>query len=148
MRSMRSLRGMRVVCEGRGIGRVVMICLSGDLKRLDGIWIDAGLKGVRFIEAERISVIGRRAVIADDAGERVRIKPHTLFVRAVSTAGRRLGAITDAQIDEVTLSVANLVLSLGYWEDFTRGEIPVSEYLYDHDNRRVVIPEALIDSEV
>jgi uncharacterized protein YrrD len=145
---MRSLRGMSVVVESRTVGRVIQVCLSGDLRRMDGIWVDAGLRGVRFIDAERVSVIGSRAIIADEMGERVRIKPNPLFLRAVSTAGRRLGAVVGAEIDEVSLTVTNLILSLGYLEDLARGEVRVGDYAYDADNRRVVIPEALIDSEV
>ncbi len=145
---MRSLRGMSVVVDARSVGRVLQICLSSDLRRMDGIFIDAGLKGVRFIDAERVSVIGSRAIIADVLGEHVRLKPNPLFLRAVSTAGRRLGAIVGAEIDEVSLSVSNLILSLGYLEDLTRGETRVDEYTFDAENHRVVIPEALIDSEV
>jgi uncharacterized protein YrrD len=145
---MRSLRGMSVVIEARPVGRVVQILLSDDLRRVEGIWIDAGFKGVRFIDAERISVIGSRAIIADDTGERVRLKPNPLFLRAVSTAGRRLGAVVGAEIDEVSLTVTSLILSLGYLEDLTRGEVRIGDYAYDAENRRVVIPEALIDSEV
>lgn len=148
LKNMRSLRGMSVVVDARPVGRVLQVCLSTDLKRMDGIWIDAGVKGVRFIDAERVSVIGSRAIIADERGERVRIKPNPLFLRAVSTAGRRLGAVVGAEIDEVSLTVVNLILSLGYLEDLTRGELRVGDYVYDAENRRVVIPEALIDSEV
>ena len=110
--------------------------------------IDAGLKGVRFIDAEHICVIGARALIVDDPGERVRIKPCPLFLRAVSTAGVRLGAVKDAEIDEVSLTVICLVLSLGYFEDFTRGEVRVTDYVCDAPNHRVVIPDKHIDSEV
>lgn len=145
---MRSLRGMSVVVDARTVGRVIQVCLSGDLRRMDGIWVDAGLRGVRFIDAERVSVIGSRAIIADEMGERVRIKPNPLFLRAVSTAGRRLGAVVGAEIDEVSLTVTNLILSLGYLEDLARGEVRVGDYAYDAENRRVVIPEAFIDSEV
>lgn len=148
LRNMRSLRGMSVVVDARSAGRVIQVLLSDDLRRMEGIWIDAGLKGVRFIDAERLSVIGSRAIIADDIGERVRLKPNPLFLRAVSTAGRRLGAVVGAEIDEVSLTVRCLILSLGYLEDLTRGEIRAYDYVYDAENRRVVIPEALIDSEV
>lgn len=148
MKNMRSLRGMPVVVDARPVGRVIQVCLSADLRRADGIWIDAGVKGVRFIDAERISVVGSRAIIADERGERVRIKPNPLFLRAVSTGGRRLGAIIGAEIDDVSLAVTSLILSFGYLEDLTRGEARIADYVYDAENRRVVIPEAFIDSEV
>ena len=145
---MRTLRGMSVVMNGRSAGRVLQICLSDDLRRLDGIWVDAGLKGVRFVDAEHICVLGVRALIVDDPGERVRIKPCPLFLRAVSTAGVRLGAVKDAELDEVSLTVISLILSLGYFEDFTRGEVRVTDYVCDPDNHRVVIPDQHINSEV
>lgn len=148
MINVRSLRGMSVVFDARPAGRVIQILLSDDLKRMDGIWIDAGLKGIRFIDSECVCVIGSRAIITDSPGERVRLKPNPLFIRAVSTAGRRLGAVVDAQIDEISLMVVGLILSLGYLEDLMRGEQRVGDFSYDADNRRVVIPEAYIDSEV
>ena len=148
MTNMRSLRGMSVVWNGRSAGRVLQICLSDDLRRLEGIWVDAGLKGVRFVDSEHICVIGKRALIVDDPGERVRIKPCPLFLRAVSTAGVRLGAVKDAEIDEVSLTIASLILSLGYFEDLSRGEVRVTDFVCDCANHRVVIPDPQIDSEV
>jgi uncharacterized protein YrrD len=132
---------MSIVCNGKQAGRVVMCKLSQDMRRLDGIWIDAGLRGVRLIDAERICVIGERAIIVDGMGERVRMKPETLFARAISTTGKRLGAIVDVELDELSLCLRAVILSRGMIEDFTRGEVRYEDFSYDAQNRRVVIPE-------
>ena len=82
MQSLRQLRTLALVTGGKNAGRVVQGVLSDDLKHLEGIWTDSGFGGLRFIEAEKICVIGKRAVIAEDRGERLRIKPRALFIRS------------------------------------------------------------------
>ena len=148
MQSLRQLRTLALVTGGKNAGRVVQGVLSDDLKHLEGIWTDSGFGGLRFIEAEKICVIGKRAVITEDRGERLRIKPRALFIRAVSASGKRLGAISDAMIDETSLMVKCLMLSRGYAEYLAEGYIPITAFHHDRAARRVVIPEEEIDQEV
>ena len=103
MRKLRSLTGMSVVCGSHRIGRLLRAELTADLRQLSGIWVGAGLMGTRFIPAERLEMLGRVAVMADDRGRRGSMRSSPLLKRAVSTDGRRLGAITGAEIDEVII---------------------------------------------
>ena len=70
MRKIRALIGMPVVVGNRRVGRVIQAELSEDLTRLDGLWMDAGLRGTRFIPSEQLEMLGRVAVMADDMGRR------------------------------------------------------------------------------
>jgi len=121
MRKLRNLIGMPVVLGGRKIGRLVQAELSSDMSELSGIWVDCGLRGTRRIPAENLEMIGRKAVSVDSRGERRRCKTGFAIRRAVSTDGRRIGAITGAEIDELTFRVQALELSMGLWDDLCSG---------------------------
>ena len=147
MRNVRGLIGMPVVCQGRRCGRVLRAELAGDLMRLDGLWVGAGLRGARFIPAERLELLGSAAVIADSAGARRRMKPSILPMRAVSSDGRRLGAITGAEIDALSFQVTSLELSAGVWDDLVRGRARVCRYTVNRKGGEVVVDPAEYESE-
>lgn len=139
MQKLRALTGMPVVCGKRRIGRVVQAELDGDLRTLAGLWVSAGARGTRFIPAEHIQLLGSAAVLADDPGRRGRLRAEPMLLRAISTDGRRLGAITGAELDPLTLGVAALELSEGVWEDLRRPRRRVLRYKVDPRTRDVVI---------
>ena len=142
MRKLRSLTGMSVICGSRKIGRLLHAELTDDLRQLSGIWIGAGLWGTRFIPAERLEMLGQVAVIADDRGRRRPMRSRPLLKRAVSTDGRRLGAITGAEIDELSFSVCALELSAGLWDDLAHRRRRVTRYTVNPDNGEVVVEAA------
>lgn len=142
VRKLRALVGMPVLCDSRRIGRVVQAQLTDDLTRLDAIWV-GGLLGMRRIPAESLQMIGKVAVMADDAGTRSRGQAKPLMLRALSTDGRRIGAITGAVIDEVSLAVTSLELSEGLWEDLLRGRSSVTRYTVNRDIGMVVVQAAI-----
>lgn len=142
MRKVRALTGMPVVCKQKRVGRLIQAELSDDLRRLEGIWITGGVRGTRYIPAEALEMLGEAAVIADSAGRRKRLDAQPLFKRAVSTDGRRLGAITGASIDEVSLSVASLELSAGLWDDLLNGRQPVDRYTVNRETGDVIVDPA------
>lgn len=121
MRKLRNLIGMPVVMGGRKIGRLAQAELAPDLSELRGIWVDCGLRGTRRIPSENLEMIGQKAVSVDNRGKRARCNAAFTPRRAVSTDGRRLGAITGAEIDELTFRVQALELSLGFWDDLYNG---------------------------
>lgn len=128
MRSIRSLIGMPVICRRQRIGRLVQADLSDDLQRLEGIWLDSGLLGTRYIPSDRLSMIGKRSVMADHRGTRRRCAASPLFRRAVTTDGRRIGAIVDAEIDELSFLVCALELTHGFWDDLALGRRRILHY--------------------
>ena len=145
MRKIRSLIGMPVICSRRRIGRLAQADLSKDLRRLEGVWVDSGLAGTRYIPAERLSMLGERAVLADIRGQRRKCTGQPIFYRAISTNGRRLGAIVGAEVDEISFLVCALELTLGFWDDLYLGRRRVEAYQVQGD--QVVILDSAQDYE-
>ena len=142
MRKMRNLTGMPVVMNGRKIGRLMQAELTEDLKALSGIWIDAGLRGSRHIPAENIEMIGNKAVSVDSEGRRGHCSTGFRPRRALSTGGRRLGAITGAEIDEITFAVQALELSGGLWDDLYSGRRQIRSYTVDPHSADVILQDS------
>lgn len=128
MRKARNLIGMPVICHRRKIGRLVQADFSSDLRRLEGIWLDCGLRGTRYIPTEQLSMIGERAIIADERGRRRKCTAGSLLHRAVATDGERLGAIVGAEVDEISFLVCALELTRGFWDDLYLGRTRVETY--------------------
>lgn len=147
MRKIRALIGLPVVVHSRRIGRVVQVELSSDLTQLTGLWIDAGFFGTRFIPSDSLGMLGKVAVMADDPGKRRRCKTSALFRRAVGTDGSRLGAITGAEIDELSFRVEALELSCGLWDDLQNGRMRIHHFSLNQDTGDVIIDIAETERE-
>ena len=145
MRKIRSLIGMPVICSRRRIGRLAQADLSDDLRRLEGIWVDSGLAGTRYIPAEHLNMLGERAVLAEERGHRRKCTGRPIFYRAVSTNGQRLGAIVGAEVDEISFLVCALELTMGFWDDLTLGRRRVEAYQVHRD--QVVVLDSTQDFE-
>ena len=128
-----------MVCHNRRIGRVIQPELDGTLGRLKGIWVGAGLRGTRYIPSESLQLLGRVAVMSDDAGRRGRMRSAPLFRRATSTDGQRLGAITGAEVDELSLGLTALELSRGFWDDMLLGRRRVERYTVSPETGEIII---------
>lgn len=128
MRSARSLLGLPVVCQGEAIGRLSQVRLDRLLTRVEGVYLTCGLAGSRYIECADLDLLGEVAVLTRSRGRRAKSPPKPPLRRAVGPDGQRLGAITDALIDEEQLTVCSLELSRGYLEDLTRGRTRVCRY--------------------
>lgn len=139
---------MPVVCGKRRLGRLLRAELTEDLRRLEGVWISAGLRGTRFIPSEELGLLGEVAVVAEGVGARRRMRSKPLFMRALSTDGRRLGAVTGAEVDEVSFAVTALELSAGVWDDLARPRRRVTRYTVDRERGEVIIDPADADEEV
>ena len=145
MRKIRNLIGMPVICRRQKIGRLVQADLSDDLKRMEGIWVDGGLRGTRYIPAEQLGMIGEMAVFADGPGRRKRCSGKSLLRRAVSTDGSRLGAIVGAEVDEISFLVCALELTRGFWEDLYLGRMRVEGFSVH--GREAIITDSTQDFE-
>ena len=139
MRKLRAMIGMPVVCRNRRLGRMVQAELSEDMDRMRGIWVSAGLRGTRYIRVESLELIGQVAIHADSPGRRGRMRHSPLFRRAISTDGRRLGAITGAEIDEITFAVRALELSRGFWDDLVRKRERVERFTASRETGEIVV---------
>lgn len=142
------LRGLKVISGTKCIGRVVQASMSDSLCALDGIWIDRAFFGLRFISAEHICIIGRNSVIVDHKGDRLRMKPSPIMIRAVTTEGVRLGAITDAAIDEQTFTTSMLALTKSWPERLVGRMAYVTAFKYDPSANRVIVLPAYDETEV
>ena len=128
MRKLRNLTGMPVICRRRKIGHLLQADLSDDLKRMEGVWVDSGLLGTRYIPAEQLNMIGEMAVLTDSCGKRRRCSARSLLRRAVSTDGQRIGAIVGAEVDEISFLVHSLEITHGLWEDVFLGRSSAENY--------------------
>lgn len=140
MRKLRNLIGMPVVFRRQKIGRLIQAELSPDLKRLEGIWIDGGLKGTRYIAAEHLGMIGENVVLSDSRGIRRRTRVRSLMRRAISTDGCRAGAVTGADVDELSFLVCALELSRGFWEDLWFGRLQIRSY--NAQDPEIIVPDS------
>ena len=134
-----ALIGLPVICGKQRIGRVTRVELDPDLRALRGIWVTTGLRSARFIPAERIQLLGQAVVLTDDRGKRGHPGESRLFRRAVSTDGRRLGAVTGVLLDPLTLGVTALELSAGVWDDLLYPRQLVRRYKVDPQTLEVII---------
>ena len=142
MRKLHALIGMPVICGNRRIGRLLQPKLSDDLRQLEGIWISSGVRGTRYIPSESLEMLGQVAVMAEDRGRRSRLRAGPLPRRAVSTDGRRLGAITGAEIDELSFAVTALELSCGFWDDLLYRRQRVLLYTVSRESGEVIVGPA------
>lgn len=139
MRKISNLIGMPVVCHRKKIGRLVQADLSKDLTRLQGIWVDGGFRGTRYISAEHLGMIGDNAILADSPGKRKRCKAARTFLRAVTTDGRRLGAVTGAMIDEMSFLVESLEITRGTWDDLYSGRLQIRSFTVNDHRSEVIV---------
>lgn len=137
-KSLRSLRGLPVLCAGRRVGRVAQAALSKDLRRMEGLWVDAGLWGARFVPSESIQLLGEVSVTVDGPGSRRRMCEPPLFRRVVTTDGARLGAVVGATVDCVSFQVTSLRVCTGYWDDLVRGRLSIRHFAATADGEEVV----------
>ncbi len=127
-KNLRALCGLPVVLSGRKLGRVAKASLSEDLERMEGIWVDAGLLGTRFIPSEAIQVLGEVSVTVDSPGKRERMRECALFRRAVTTDGARLGAVVGATVNDLSFQIDALIISTGVFDDLFRGRMKIRHF--------------------
>lgn len=142
MRRIRTMIGMPVVCHGKRIGRAIQADISQDLKHLSGLWIDAGLRGTRYISSENVEMLGSVAILTDGNGSRKRLTSSPMFHRAVSTDGQRQGAITGAEINDLSFAVEALELSGGLWDDLIYGRRRIFNFIVNRETGEVIIDPA------
>ncbi len=128
IRNAKSLLGMPVIADGETLGRVSCVQTDDTLREIRGLFLSCGLSGTRFVERRQVDLIGDIAVLIHGSGRRMAMDRPPLLRRAYSPDGRRIGAITDAVIDEKSLLVAALELSYGYLDDLTGGRVRVSQF--------------------
>lgn len=147
VKTIRSMIGMPVVCKNRRIGRMVQAELEEDLTRLKGIWVSAGFRGARWLSAERLELLGQVAILSDGPGARRRMRFAPLFRRATATDGTRLGAVTGAEIDEISFAVTALELSRGFWDDLLTHRRRVERFTANRETGEIIIDPAELERE-
>jgi len=128
MKSARTLIGLPVIMDSRELGRVSAVEPDDGLRALRGIYFSCGLAGTKFVDRSELDLIGDVAVLVHGTGKRSQPPASALPRRALSPDGNRLGAVTDAIIDEETFAIPMLELSGGYFDDLTEGRARVSTF--------------------
>ncbi len=118
---LRKLIGLPVVVDGKTAGSVLRGVLARDGRSLRGVVVRSGLRGARWLPAEKIAMLGKVSLLASGAPCRMpRDASYKLF-RVTDTDGLRLGVVTDALVCEDTLRVAALEISTGPVDDLIAG---------------------------
>ena len=138
---------MPVVCRSKRLGRLIQAELEDDLSHLKGIWVGAGLRGARWIPAESLELLGRVAILTDGCGVRRRTHFSPLLRRATATDGTRLGAVTGAEIDELSFAVTALELSRGFWDDLMTRRRRVERFTVNRETGEILIDPAELERE-
>jgi uncharacterized protein YrrD len=138
-KNLRSLTGLPVVLSGRKLGRVAQASVSEDLRHMEGIWVDAGLSGTRYVPSEAIQVLGEVSVTVDSPGRRARMRERALFRRAVTTDGARLGAVVGATVDDMSFQIQSLIVSTGFFDDLFRGRLKVRRFQASLEQNEVIV---------
>lgn len=138
IRNAKSLLGMPVICGEEKLGRVSYVLPDDELRTVRGLYLYCGAAGSRFIEGAQLDLIGDVAVLAHGSGRRTPLNRQPLFRRALSADGARIGAITDAIINESTLGIEALELSRGYLDDLTGGRLRVKQFIVQKNGDIVV----------
>jgi uncharacterized protein YrrD len=121
MTGLKRLVGLPVISDGEEMGHVLRGVLEKDGRRLSGLVVRGGLRGARWLPRQSISLLGDVSIIASGKPMRCpRDSSYRLF-RVSDTLGARLGIVTDALIDEKTLSVVALQVSSGPVDDLIDG---------------------------
>lgn len=128
MRNAKSLLGMPVLRADQRLGQVSYVLPDDELRQILGLYMHCGLTGSRFIEGSQLDMIDDVAVQTRALGRRASFNQRPLLRRALASDGRRIGAITDALIDEDTLRIEALELSHGYLDDLTIGRTRVKQF--------------------
>lgn len=121
MTGLKRLIGLPVILEGRQIGTVSRGVVRQDGKSLYGLVVRDGLRASRFLEADRILMLGRMAVICAQKPERLPKEASFKLFRVTDANGARIGLVTDAILDENTLRVTALEISSGPVDDLITG---------------------------
>ena len=140
MRNAKSLLGMPVIRNGEHLGRVSFVLPDEKLRSVSGVYLYCGLTGSRFIDCSQLDMIGEVAVLSHGSGKRMPLSERPLFRRALSPDGRRLGAITDAIINEETLAIEALELSHGYLDDLTGGRKQIRQFSVQKNGDVIIEP--------
>lgn len=130
MKSVRALIGMSAVCRESGlkIGRVTRVLLDEQLRSVSGVWVCGRRGSLRFIPAREMDMIGDVAVfVRSGGGKRAEGVPMGIR-RAFNSAGMLIGAAVGAYLNEETLEIISLEISLGFWEDIARGRQLVRDF--------------------
>ena len=138
MKNARTLIGLPVILGSRTLGRVSAVELEPGLRALSGLYFSCGLAGSRRVSRGDVDLIGDVAVLVHGTGKRSQPPDPPLPRRALSPDGSRLGAITDAIVDEETFQVPLLELSAGYVDDLTRGRVRVGAFSVTEDGDVII----------
>lgn len=130
LKSVRALIGMPAVLAETGlrIGRVTRVFLDDSLQRVSGVWVSEKRGRLRFIPAREISMIGEVAIFVHSIGDRRGEGGPMRIRRALNGAGMLIGAVAGAYLNEETLKIDALEVSLGFWEDIARGRQLVRDF--------------------
>ncbi len=140
MTRLNRLIGLPVICGEKKIGRVSAAMLARNGASLSGILVQSGLKSARWIPAESIVVIGDVSILVRKSSGEKQKDPSFKLGKVCDTSGMRLGSVTDVRLDERTLAVDALEITLGPLDDLFTGRRWVRSFTIHPISGDVVVP--------
>lgn len=135
-----SVLGLPVILRGRMIGRVERAVITRDGRSLRGLMIRRGLGGAKWIESERIAVLGEVSVIVDKESARLPRDADFDLGMVKDTAGMTLGWVTDVLLNPATYRVTGLELTLGFMEELLGGRLVARSWTVIPGTDEVLVP--------
>ncbi len=142
MKRMSGLIGTAVIADGRRAGRVSGVVLE-DGRHISGVLVEGALGGSRVVALSNIDVIGEVSLQCTGRGARSGGCEPFAPRRAVTTAGLRLGRVSDLMIDERTGRIEAIEISRGYIDDMLQGRLICDEFALAPQTGDAVVPDAL-----
>ncbi len=136
------IHGMPVLQGSKKLGYVIGVNYSDQLSDINGLILDCGIRGKKWLDATDVDMIGSVAVISHSLGKRCKKRESTQFCRALSTSGERVGRVSDVLIDERTMKVCGLEISRGFLDDIVGHREIAYEFNKQHDTNDVIIVKA------
>lgn len=122
------LRNYPVICHDRQIGLLQSINLDRAQKRVSALLVSCGFHGKRVILPQNVLAIADGFILADEISKYRRAYDEDACAFVRDTTGLLAGKVTDYAIDEKTLSILAVEMSLGYWPSERRTKLWIYEY--------------------
>lgn len=120
--------GLPAILGERLVGHVERATLEADGRRLRGLMIRRGLGGARWISRDSVSVVGDVSVVLKDTPVKPPRDADFSLQRVTDESGLTLGRVTDAWLRPDTMEITALEVTLGLFEDLTRGRLRVQNW--------------------
>ncbi len=143
---MNRLIGLPVICGEKKLGRVSAVLLTKGGDRLAGLMVQGGMRSAKWVPAESILCLGTISILVGSGGGKKQEAQPFRLGRVSDTGGMRLGCVTDARLNELTMDVDALEITFGPLDDLFVGRRWVRSFTIHPDSGDIVVPCEPVDA--